>query len=100
MSRKVELYEHDDDLCARGCGKGCSRNTYAVGWSEARQYDADQRDAHAAKLRAQLADARKRIRLARKAFIQEPFQTVDDRDAALELLDLRRPLRGQKGEPR
>jgi hypothetical protein len=44
--RKPELYEHDEDLCARGCGRGCSRNTYANG------YEAGLRDGANARKRA------------------------------------------------
>jgi predicted RNA-binding Zn-ribbon protein involved in translation (DUF1610 family) len=38
MAKKqtVELYEHDDDMCSRGCGRGCSRNQYHIGFSEGR----------------------------------------------------------------
>jgi hypothetical protein len=47
-------------------------------------------------LRAKLTDRERRIRLARRSIGREPFVTVDDRDAVLAALDLRRPLKGRK----
>lgn len=35
---KLFEYEHDADLCARGCGRGCSRNTYERGFADAMVY--------------------------------------------------------------
>jgi hypothetical protein len=101
MSRKVELYDHDDDLCARGCGRGCSRNTHDVGFQDGVNFASRAAERANAALRATVADLRKRIRLMR-AIAHEieiwsgPGDVMDRIRAAADLR--RRPL--QKGKRR
>lgn len=52
--KRVELYEHDDDLCARGCGRGCSRNTHQQGFADGVAF-----------ARAEVRELKQRVRLAR-----------------------------------
>jgi len=59
MRQVVELYEHDDDLCARGCGRGCSQNQYNIGYTAAAEYV---RKTEVAPLRADLKRLQKRDR--------------------------------------
>lgn len=49
-------------------------------------------------LRAEVRNLRARVRLARRKFQREPFLPVEERDEALALLDLRKPL--PKSKPR
>lgn len=63
---KFEIYEHDDDLCARGCGVGCTRNTHAAGYADAAAYYTKRKDDELAKALKELAALKRRVKLVQK----------------------------------